>query len=78
MRCFAAEIWSWHDKDLDALAATGATFTSMTGYLHDEAEWADYGTPVAVVRPGTAQAVRDVVRACLAHRVPVVTRGWYS
>ena len=20
---FAAEIWSWHDKDLDALAATG-------------------------------------------------------
>ena len=22
---FAVEIWSWHDKDLDALAATGAT-----------------------------------------------------
>ena len=21
---FAVEIWSWHDKDLDALAATGA------------------------------------------------------
>ncbi|WP_263999121.1 TIM barrel protein [Mycobacterium yunnanensis] len=33
---FAAEIWSWHDKDLDALAATGATFTSMTGYLHGD------------------------------------------
>ena len=48
---------------------------AMTGYLHDEAEWASYGTPVAVVRPGTAEAVRDVVRACLAHRVPVVTRG---
>src|ERR1700712_4743815 len=30
---FAAEIWSWEDKDLDALAATGAKFTSMTGYL---------------------------------------------
>ena len=28
---FAAEIWSWDDKDLDALAATGAKFTSMTG-----------------------------------------------
>ncbi|KRE28299.1 hydroxypyruvate isomerase [Mycobacterium sp. Soil538] len=33
---FAAEIWSWHDKDLDALAATGAVFTSMTGYLHGD------------------------------------------
>lgn len=33
---FAAEIWSWHDKDLDALAATGATFTSMTGYLQGD------------------------------------------
>ena len=31
---FAVEIWSWHDKDLDALAATGARFSSMTGYLH--------------------------------------------
>ena len=33
---FAVEIWSWHDKDLDALAATGATFSSMTGYLHGD------------------------------------------
>jgi hydroxypyruvate isomerase len=33
---FAVEIWSWHDKDLPALAATGATFTSMTGYLHGD------------------------------------------
>lgn len=33
---FAAEIWSWHDKDLAALAGTGATFTSMTGYLHGD------------------------------------------
>jgi hydroxypyruvate isomerase len=34
---FAVEIWSWHDKDLDALAATGARFSSMTGYLIDPA-----------------------------------------
>ncbi|PQE00034.1 hydroxypyruvate isomerase [Mycobacterium sp. EPG1] len=33
---FAAEIWSWHDKDLNALAATGVTITSMTGYLHGD------------------------------------------
>jgi hydroxypyruvate isomerase len=30
---FAVEIWDWTHKDLDALAATGATFTSMTGYV---------------------------------------------
>jgi hydroxypyruvate isomerase len=33
---FAVEIWSWHDKDLEALAETGARFTSMTGYLHGD------------------------------------------
>jgi hydroxypyruvate isomerase len=33
---FAVEIWSWHDKDLAALAATGARFTSMTGYLRGD------------------------------------------
>jgi hydroxypyruvate isomerase len=30
---FAVEIWDWTRKDLDDLAATGATFTSMTGYV---------------------------------------------
>jgi hydroxypyruvate isomerase len=33
---FAVEIWSWRDKDLQALADTGARFTSMTGYLHGD------------------------------------------
>lgn len=33
---FDVEIWSWHDKELDALAATGARFSSMTGYLHGD------------------------------------------
>ena len=32
-RGFAAEIWDWTTKDADALRATGARFTSMTGYL---------------------------------------------
>jgi hydroxypyruvate isomerase len=32
-RGFAAEIWDWTDKDADALVATGAQFTSMTGYV---------------------------------------------
>ena len=30
---FAVEIWGWTDKDAGALAATGARFTSMTGYV---------------------------------------------
>ncbi len=30
---FAVEIWDWTVKDIDALVATGASFTSMTGYI---------------------------------------------
>ncbi len=32
-RGFEVEMWNWAGKDIDALAATGATFSSMTGYL---------------------------------------------
>jgi len=32
-RGFAVEIWDWTKKDLETLAATGAHFTSMTGYV---------------------------------------------
>jgi hydroxypyruvate isomerase len=30
---FGVEIWGWANKKIDALVATGARFTSMTGYL---------------------------------------------
>ncbi|MEH3068250.1 MAG: Gfo/Idh/MocA family oxidoreductase [Aeromicrobium erythreum] len=30
---FAVEIWDWTQKDAEALRATGASFTSMTGYV---------------------------------------------
>jgi hydroxypyruvate isomerase len=30
---FEVEIWDWTKKDVDALASTGATFSSMTGYI---------------------------------------------
>ena len=33
---FAVEIWGWTTKDLDALAGTGARFTSMTGYIEGD------------------------------------------
>ncbi|MGZ4613559.1 MAG: FAD-binding oxidoreductase, partial [Kineosporiaceae bacterium] len=45
------------------------------GLSADEAEWAPVGQPLAVVRATTAAEVRDVVRACLTHGVPVVARG---
>ena len=32
-RGFLVEIWDWTTKDIDALAATRATFSSMTGYI---------------------------------------------
>jgi hydroxypyruvate isomerase len=30
---FEVEMWNWATKDIDALANTGVTFSSMTGYL---------------------------------------------
>jgi glycolate oxidase len=47
----------------------------LASYRHDEAEWAPAGRPLAVVRPRDAREVQAVVRACLEHRVPLVTRG---
>ncbi len=32
-RGFEVEIWNWATKDVDDLTATGARFSSMTGYL---------------------------------------------
>jgi glycolate oxidase len=45
------------------------------GYAHDEAEWAPYGRPAAVVRPRCTEEVAATVRACARLRVPVVPRG---
>ncbi|MCU1686869.1 MAG: FAD-binding oxidoreductase [Amycolatopsis sp.] len=47
----------------------------LRSFAHDEAEWAPYAVPEVVVRPRTAEEVQVVVRYCLAHGVPVVTRG---
>lgn len=40
-RGLGVEIWDWTAKDLDALAATGANFTSMTGYVEGDLLEAD-------------------------------------
>lgn len=47
----------------------------LRGFAHDEAEWAPCAQPVVVVRPHTAEEVQTVVRQCIRHRAPLVTRG---
>ncbi|WP_017607700.1 FAD-binding oxidoreductase [Nocardiopsis xinjiangensis] len=47
----------------------------MEGLAHDEAEWAPYGSPAAVVRPRHTQDVSEVVQVCAEAGVPVVARG---
>jgi glycolate oxidase len=47
----------------------------MGSFVHDEAEWAPFGQPVAVVRPRTTPEVAEVVSACAATGTPLVTRG---
>jgi len=63
---------------LTAVLPAGRVLTGRAtteSFAHDEAEWAPYGRPAAVVRPlGTAE-VAATVRACAEHRVAVVPRG---
>jgi len=33
---FQVEMWDWTSKDLDALVAIGATWSTMTGYIHGD------------------------------------------
>jgi glycolate oxidase len=47
----------------------------LRSFAHDEAEWAPHAQPAVVVRPHTAEEVQTVVRHCLRHRTPLVTRG---
>src|SRR5690242_13191142 len=57
---------------------SGAVVTDpdvMGRFVHDEAEWAPFGKPAAVVRPRTTAEVAEVVSACAATGTPLVTRG---
>ena len=56
---FQVEIWDWTTKDVDALVATGATFSSMTGYVRGE-----------LVDPAGA----DELLATAAASIPVAAR----
>ncbi len=47
----------------------------MRGYSHDQAAWAAHALPDVVVRPRDAAEVQTVVRFCVEHGTPLVTRG---
>ncbi|MBP2471766.1 glycolate oxidase [Crossiella equi] len=47
----------------------------LRAHAHDEAEWAPYALPAALVRPHSPEEAQTAVQVCLRHRVPVVTRG---
>jgi glycolate oxidase len=47
----------------------------MESLAHDDAEWAPWQLPVAVVRAASSADVRAVVRTAITHRAPVVPRG---
>ncbi|MBN9102661.1 MAG: FAD-binding protein [Pseudonocardia sp.] len=47
----------------------------MASYSHDEAEWAEHGAPLAVVRPTSTAEVAAVVRTCAQRGIPIVPRG---
>lgn len=51
---FQVEIWDWTKKDVDALAASGATFSSMTGYVSGD-----------LIDPDGAEALLDSARRSL-------------
>jgi glycolate oxidase len=44
-------------------------------YAHDEAEWAPYGTALALVRATSTSDVQQTVRWALEHEIPLVPRG---
>ena len=63
---------------LAARLPAGAVVTDpdiMGTFVHDEAEWAPFGRPAAVVRARTTAEVVEVVSACAATGTPLVTRG---
>src|SRR5438552_4215788 len=65
-------------EQLAARLPAGAVVTDpdvMGSFVHDEAEWAPFGQPTAVVRPRTTAEVAEVVSACAATGTPLVTRG---
>ena len=69
------------DEALAALATalpSGALIRDpdiVQGLSHDDAEWAPFGEPLAVVRATSSTEVAAAVRICAGFGVPVTARG---
>ena len=59
-RGLAVEIWDWSRRDLAALAATGATFSSMTGYLRGDLTTAE-GSAALLETAAASLRAADVI-----------------
>ncbi|OZC63040.1 FAD-binding oxidoreductase [Rhodococcus sp. 15-725-2-2b] len=71
-------------RDVEAIDALTATLPAgrviddadvMNAYAHDEAQWAPFVTPLAVVRPHTELEVQQAVKVCLQYSISIVPRG---
>lgn len=65
-------------QDLVTLAPNGkvlADHHSLQQYSHDDAEWAPFVTPLAVVLPSTTSEVANIVRYANERGIHVVPRG---
>jgi len=63
------------DRLREALPDVLTEPASIERYAHDEAEWAAYSLPVAVVRATSTEDVRRLVLLCIEYAVPLVPRG---
>jgi glycolate dehydrogenase FAD-linked subunit len=47
----------------------------IEGYRRDQASWVEAGVPLALVRPGSVDEVRELARWATRHRIALVPRG---
>lgn len=57
---FQVEMWDWTTKDLPAVAALGATWSTMTGYVHGDLYDADGGKVMVETARQAVEAARVI------------------
>ncbi len=57
---FQVEMWDWTVKDLDAVAAIGATWSTMTGYIHGDLYDAEGGREMVRTARLSVEAARKL------------------
>ena len=57
---FQVEMWDWTVKDLDAVAAQGATWSTMTGYIHGDLYDAEGGKVLLETAQQAVEAAKKI------------------